>query len=765
MNNWPVFICYRQSDGRATAERLYSLLQGLSIPTPSQDTNVEEPSVLDIYYDQAAPGIGDWTELHEPYLKRARALIVVCTPGAKLDEGEKDWVHREINWWIASRSAAPILIDALGEEDRYIPGEIADRWPNTQRIKIIEAQWNSLTEEEQQPLRQRIQARILGAITYSGENVYRQELALEQERTRELQEALHAQQTLSTKLKWAFLGITVLLLFAVGAAWLANWQRQLSESRRIIAESDRLANEALLQFEAGNNIEALCTALKSGLSLKSLVGPSDAFQEYPTVTPLSALQTILDQIVEQNRIEHQDTSSDRRERAEFTLKSTWKGMVKMRDGKSANLVDLSNEEIVGLMGHNGSLLVWGCSPEGRYIISGATDGTVRLRDVRDVRPARLIGLLGGISKMMFHPQGNRFLATNVWGTTVFWDYSGANVERHRILLEGHEATVRSVSFSHQGDRIVTGDVRGTIRLWNAAGQALGTPIRAGRKAIIVVAFSVPEDGLLALDENGTIRTWDLAGKLLSEAETVSTPIVDAAFNAERTIVAMTLAGGGAYIRVLNGPGTARTTGGHTGWILGVDVHPKRNHIVTAGADNTIRILTLGGELVGQPIVAGQEQVQAVGFDPEGKHLVSAGTNRFVKVWSTEGQLLAQMTGEDQLLGVLFSPDGRLIAASEKKGIVRVWLSSGQLVATYPGHYGPLAFEASGGDFGTPKLAFSPDGKSLAIPQNGGLVAVWRLQGLDELLDQGYAWLKSYLDTHPGVLDARHQAAGGITGAK
>ncbi len=35
--------------------------------------------------------------------------------------------------------------------------------------------------------------------------------------------------------------------------------------------------------------------------------------------------------------------------------------------------------------------------------------------------------------------------------------------------------------------------------------------------------------------------------------------------------------------------------------------------------------------------------------------------------------------------------------------------------TYPGYYGPLAFEGLGADFGTPDIAFSPDGQSLVIP--------------------------------------------------
>jgi hypothetical protein len=50
---------------------------------------------LDVYLDQTMPAVANWRALHGPYLEKARALIVVCSPGAKIDEGPKDWVHME----------------------------------------------------------------------------------------------------------------------------------------------------------------------------------------------------------------------------------------------------------------------------------------------------------------------------------------------------------------------------------------------------------------------------------------------------------------------------------------------------------------------------------------------------------------------------------------------------------------------------------------------------------------------------------------------
>ena len=75
---WPIFICYRQVDGLTAARRLHELLDKSEVTGPKG-----ERILLDVYLDQTMPAVADWREIHRPYLERARALIVVCTPGAK----------------------------------------------------------------------------------------------------------------------------------------------------------------------------------------------------------------------------------------------------------------------------------------------------------------------------------------------------------------------------------------------------------------------------------------------------------------------------------------------------------------------------------------------------------------------------------------------------------------------------------------------------------------------------------------------------------
>jgi hypothetical protein len=256
MNKWPIFICYRQSDGVLTAERIFNLLQHQQIGTDKDSVKHVESPHLDVYFDQAAPGVGDWTAVHEPYLKRARAIIIICTPGAKLNEGSQDWVHREIDWWLEQRDMSPILIDPLGEGARYVPERISKRWPNAQRIKLIEKEWEGLTAEEKIDQETRIRNQIVGAIVPSGEGFYRQELEQERDRVARLRRMRQSAVGIATA--FAFLAVIAIWIYnlklaADEAAIVADIARQSAETaadKAVVARNRAEAAQRVSQFRA-----------------------------------------------------------------------------------------------------------------------------------------------------------------------------------------------------------------------------------------------------------------------------------------------------------------------------------------------------------------------------------------------------------------------------------------------------------------------------------------------------------------------------------
>ncbi len=188
MTDWPVFICYRQIDGAEVSKWLYGLLNGRKVTMPA--TEATEEATLDVYFDAATPAVSDWQQIHRPALERARAFLVVCTPGLFAKLSANDWVHMEIDWWLKHRDAAPILIDITGEDKRWIPKTVSSRWPNAQRVLVEWSVLHALPELERKATEELVCERILGGVRASEYEVRYEDLERQKRLVRTLKIAL-----------------------------------------------------------------------------------------------------------------------------------------------------------------------------------------------------------------------------------------------------------------------------------------------------------------------------------------------------------------------------------------------------------------------------------------------------------------------------------------------------------------------------------------------------------------------------------------------
>src|SRR5262249_48251881 len=116
------------------------------------------------------------------------------------------------------------------------------------------------------------------------------------------------------------------------------------------------------------------------------------------------------------------------------------------------------------------------SPDGRILVTGDDEGLVRLWDLtRGEEFAKLEGHTGKISDAAFSPDG-RILATSSNDGTRLWNVTRMlddylrfhKVAEHQAvqLLEGHQGSVTSVTFSPDSRRLATGGADATVSLWD-----------------------------------------------------------------------------------------------------------------------------------------------------------------------------------------------------------------------------------------------------------------------------------------------------------
>jgi WD40 repeat protein len=154
------------------------------------------------------------------------------------------------------------------------------------------------------------------------------------------------------------------------------------------------------------------------------------------------------------------------------VSGSWDGTVKVWEADTG-------KEVLTLKGHEGIVTAVAVSADGQRIVSGgggvftkpngnlvdhaAAAGEVKVWDAGTGKEVLdLKGQAKGVAAVAISPDGKRVAAGGRDQTATVWD---ATSGRTVATLRGFKETVNAVTFSRDGERVITGDGNGFVKVW------------------------------------------------------------------------------------------------------------------------------------------------------------------------------------------------------------------------------------------------------------------------------------------------------------
>jgi WD40 repeat protein len=289
-----------------------------------------------------------------------------------------------------------------------------------------------------------------------------------------------------------------------------------------------------------------------------------------------------------------------------------------------------------LEGHTDEVISVAFHPNGKMVVSGGLDATIRFWDVESGKQIQVIGDIGGVVKSLdVSPNGSmvagvgRFGALGLWQLPtgkplrntqwqvpdwcpcVTFNSDGsvvASCEDNSVVLrhlrtqktlrwtQGASTLVCAAAFSPDSAVLASGAKDGSVKLWDTRTGVARASFIAHRAGVRCVGFS--SNGLLATcsgDKDETIKLWDAAtGKHRLSMSEKSNPF-SLCFSPDGGLLATAGTGHGIYIwNTTTGQQQARLSG-HTDAAFAVAFSPDGKLLASGSADKTVRIWEINVE--------------------------------------------------------------------------------------------------------------------------------------------------------------------------
>lgn len=386
-------------------------------------------------------------------------------------------------------------------------------------------------------------------------------------------------------------------------------------------------------------------------------------------------------------------------------------------------------EIANLTGCSDVVTHAAFAPDQKSIVASSLDRQVRIWNAPPfnpqgasiaLSPTQTLPDMGSVHLATISPDGNIFVTSGNDFKIHSWDRAtGFELEQ----FAGHTATVTRLEFSADGQTLVSGANDNSCRIWRPTTNRLQ---KAHPRNATAVKFAPDGSYIVTAADDGKVLRWNSASLKAEQTYSGSNgPIRCVAISPDGQFVAS-----GCEDRQLrvwkSSDAQAVIVQPTPAGIVSLKWSPTGSKLAVGGSDNTVRTFQCSspdGQLKAAGIQEGlghTAPVTGCAFTADERLLFTVSADRTWKRWtSARAAPIVKLSGHSaQVYSLDYSPDGKLLASAAGDKTVRIWnTETGKPVAVCNGHQGQVF-----------SVSFSPNGQTVASASADKTVRIWKTDG-------------------------------------
>jgi WD40 repeat protein len=364
------------------------------------------------------------------------------------------------------------------------------------------------------------------------------------------------------------------------------------------------------------------------------------------------------------------------------------------------------------------------SPDGRFVLSGNWDNTMKLWDATTGQEVRTFKVGSGVHSVAFSSDGRFALSGGSDNRLKLWEVSTGKELRN---FSGDTGAVHSAAFSPDGRFALSVSGGRTLKLWDtASGRVLQSPdypepAHLGPAADVVWSVAFSPDGRFALTAGFDMCLWDLTASKQLRCLSGDTAYTSVAFSPSGRLALSGSALGPLKLWDVRTGAVLRNLSRDYD-IEGVAFSPDgRLALASAGqpAESDEHTLMLWEVATGKQLRSlgrlSESGGKSVAFSPDGRFVLAPNGNTLVLFEVAARKELRTFRGHSgQVESVAFSPDGRFVLSGSDDNTLKLWeVATGKEVRSLRGHTGRVW-----------SAAFSPNGRLILSGSDDGTARIW-----------------------------------------